>query len=97
LKACFARRVRRYDFPDKDGAGKVFTHKLRELIKIVKLTEELSEAEHHNLRFSAGWSLVCKWNEESRYSSWTRGEAEAIIDAIARRKDGVLPWIKRYW
>jgi hypothetical protein len=27
----------------------------------------------------------------------TRNEAEAIIDAITRRNDGVLPWIKRRW
>ena len=37
------------------------------------------------------------WTEQSRYSVRTKNEAEAIIDAITRRKDGVLPWIKRRW
>lgn len=97
LKACFAKGVRRYDFPDKEGAGKIFTHKFSELVKLSKLNGELSREEQANSKFSAGWELVCKWTEESRYSVWTRDDAEAILDAIVRRRDGVLPWIKRRW
>jgi HEPN domain-containing protein len=97
LKACFAKGVKRYDFPDKDGAGKIFTHKFRDLVKLAKLSDELSQREQANSKFAAGWDLVCKWTEESRYSAWTRDDAEAILDAIVRRKDGVLPWIKRRW
>jgi HEPN domain-containing protein len=97
LKACFAKGVNRYDFPDRDGAGKVFTHKFRELVKLAKLNDELSKAEQVNSKFAAGWELACKWTEESRYSTWTGDDAHAILDAIARRKDGVLPWIKQRW
>ncbi|HEU5341542.1 HEPN domain-containing protein [Edaphobacter sp.] len=97
LKACFSKGVKRYDFPDRDSAGKVFTHKFRDLVRLAKLSDELSRAEQENSKFSAGWDLVCKWTEESRYSAWKRDDAEAILDAIMRRKDGVLPWIKQRW
>jgi len=96
LKACFAKGIKRYDFPDRDGAGKIFTHKLRELIKLAKLNNELAQAEDANAQFASGWNTVCQWTEESRYSVWTKADAEGILDAIMRR-DGVLPWIKRHW
>jgi hypothetical protein len=96
LKACFAKGVRRYDFPDRKNAGKVFTHKLSELIVLANLNAELLSAIQASSKFSAGWELVSKWTEEGRYSTWTRDDAEAIIEAIAE-KEGVLPWIKRHW
>ena len=97
MKACFAKGIKRHDFPDKESAGKVFTHKLKELIRLAKLNSELSQAEQTNPQFASGWDMVCRWTEESRYSTWTRSDAEAILDAIMRRKDGVLPWIKQRW
>lgn len=97
LKACFAKSVKRFDFPDKSRAGKVFTHKLTDLAELANLKKELIAATQSNLKLGSGWSEVCKWSEESRYSAWTREDAEAILDAITRRKDGVLPWIKRRW
>jgi HEPN domain-containing protein len=98
LKACFARSVKRYDFPDKKGAAKVFTHKLPELVTLADLDAALLGARKSSQNFAAGWDAVCKWTEESRYSSLlAKGDAEELLDAIVRRKDGVLPWIKRHW
>ena len=97
LKACFAKGVKRFDFPDKTRAGKVFTHKLTDLAELADLKKELSAATQLNVRLGSAWSEVCKWSEEKRYSVSTRQEAEAILDAITRRKDGVLPWIKQRW
>jgi HEPN domain-containing protein len=97
LKARFAKGVKRYDFPDRKGAGKIFTHKLGELVTLANLDAELLVAIQASSRFASGWELVCKWTEEGRYSGWTRDDAEAILEAIAGRKDGVLPWIKRHW
>jgi hypothetical protein len=97
LKACFAKGVKRHDFPDKNTAGKIFIHKLAELAKLANLEAELLTARKTNSKFAAGWELVCRWTEESRYSTWTKNDAEAMLDAIARRRDGVLPWIKRHW
>jgi len=97
LKACFAKAVKRFDFPDKSRASKVFTHKLTDLIELANLKKELSAETQSNVRLGSGWSEVCKWSEEKRYSLSTREEAEAILDAITRRRDGVLPWIKQRW
>jgi HEPN domain-containing protein len=96
LKACIAKDVKRFDFPNKN-VQKIFTHKLNELIVLSGLKDELHSATRSNLKFSAGWDLVEKWTEESRYSVRTKDDAEAIIEAITRTKDGVLPWIKRRW
>ena len=97
LKACFAKAVKRYDFPDRKGAGRVFTHNLAELVTLASLDVDLLAARQANSRFAAGWELVRRWTEESRYSTSTKNEAEEMLNAIAKRKDGVLPWIKLHW
>lgn len=96
LKACFAKGVKRYDFPDRKGTGRVFTHKLEDLVTVANLDAELLAAIRASSKFAAGWEMVRKWTEEGRYTSWTRDDADAIIEAIAER-EGVLPWIKRHW
>jgi HEPN domain-containing protein len=96
LKACFAKTVKRHDFPDRDGAGKVFTHKFRDLIKIAGLSADLDLAKM-DAKFATSWELVCSWTEESRYATWTKADAEEILSAIVRRRDGVHPWIKQRW
>jgi hypothetical protein len=97
LKACFARNVKRYDFPDKSRAGKIFTHKLAELARLANLDADLATAMTTNSKLDGSWLLACNWSEDSRYFVWTRNEAEAIINAVAGKRDGVLPWIKRRW
>jgi hypothetical protein len=87
----------RFDFPDKSRTSKVFTHRLTDLAELANLKKELSAETQTNVRLGSSWSEVCKWSEEKRYSASTLEEAEAILDAITRRKDGVLPWIKRRW
>jgi hypothetical protein len=84
VEGVFAKAVKRYDFPDRKGAGRVFTHNLAELVTLASLD-------------AAGWELVRRWTEESRYSISTKSEAEEMLSAIAKGKDGVFPWIKRHW
>jgi HEPN domain-containing protein len=94
LKACIAKGVQRYDFPDKSLAHKSYVHVLGDLVKLADPNSELAIA---NPKLEASWNLAKSWTEQSRYSIRTKNEAEAIIDAIARRNDGVLAWIKRRW
>lgn len=97
LKACFAKGVRRYDFPDKNRSDKIFIHRLPELVRLVNLDADLAAAKQANSKFAASWLLASNSTEESRYSIWTKNEAEAIIRAITGKNDGVLSWIKRHW
>jgi HEPN domain-containing protein len=97
LKACFAKEVKRFDFPDKGTTNKLHTHDLTALVELANLKKERTAATQVNKRFEAGWNIVFGWSEQSRYSSSTRDDAEAILNAITRRKDGVLPWIKQRW
>jgi HEPN domain-containing protein len=97
LKACIAKSVQRYDFPDKSLAHESYVHDLGKLVKLADPNSELANATRLNPRLDASWNLAKSWTEQSRYSVRTRNEAAAIIDAIARRNDGVLAWIKRRW
>jgi hypothetical protein len=97
LKACFAKSVQRYDFPDKNRAAKIFIHKLSELAKLANLDSELAAATQPGSKLAGSWLLVCNWTEESRYATWTKDQAEGIIEAIVGRTSGVLPWIKQRW
>ena len=96
LKACYAKSVQRHDFPDK-RVRQVFTHDPVELTRLAGLNDELQMAVRSSRNFAAAWEVVCKWSEDSRYTVSARQDAEALFDAINRRKDGVLPWVKRYW
>jgi HEPN domain-containing protein len=98
LKACFAKGVQRYDFPDKGRSDKVFNHDFKALASLAKIRDDLDAAIKINPAFASCWSTVNQWSEESRYSLvLTKVDAEEILDAILRRKDGVLPWIKQRW
>lgn len=97
FKACFARGVRRFDFPDRNAAGKVFTHRLVELARLAGVDAELNTAAQRSSKFQKNWIFVCSWTEESRYSLWNKTEAREMLDVISNRRDGVLPWIKRRW
>jgi len=97
LKACIAKSVQRYDFPDKSLAQKSYVHDLKDLLRLADPNSVLGVDILSNPKLDASWNLTKDWTEQSRYSVRTRNEAEAIIDAITRRNDGVLPWIKRRW
>jgi hypothetical protein len=97
VEGVFAKAVKRYDFPDRKGAGRVFTHNLAELVTLASLDADLLAARQASSRFAADWELVRRWTEESRYSISTKSEAEEMLSAIAKGKDGVFPWIKRHW
>ena len=84
-------------FPDKNRAGKIFTHRLPELAKLANVEAELALATKGNPRLSGAWLLVSNWTEESRYSVWGKAECQEMLAAITAGKDGVLPWIKQRW
>jgi hypothetical protein len=47
--------------------------------------------------FERHWNVVCDWSEESRYNLSISGEdAVDLYNAITRRRNGVMTWL-RHW
>jgi HEPN domain-containing protein len=98
LKACVAKQVRRYDFPDRKLANEVFTHDLEKLMSLAGLAPELKKEMETNKHLELNWAVVKDWSESSRYEiGITEAQARDLYSACTARKDGVLNWIKRRW
>ncbi len=98
LKACIAKRVKRYDFPSSANFSReVFTHRLVDLVRHAELREALADKIVDSSEFELNWGVVAGWSEESRYDQKTRREAEALLNAITDVPDGVMAWIRLNW
>ncbi len=97
LKACIAKRTRRYEFPDKRVVMESYTHDLTKLVRVAGLKPSLEQEILRSPAFEANWAVVKEWDVDSRYRRPTRREAEDLYSAIVNRKDGVLRWIRQHW
>jgi hypothetical protein len=98
LKACIARQVRRYDFPDKKVVSDSYTHDLTKLVGIAGLKTRLESALASDRSFELNWTVVRDWSEEDRYNSAiSRVEARDLYSAITARRTGVMTWLRNYW
>jgi hypothetical protein len=98
IKACIAKQTRRFDFPSKNIAPKVFVHDLQVLVKLAGLWPDLERDLKVNPAFQLNWAIVKDWSEESRYDrTITRAQARDLYSACTSRKNGVLPWIRQRW
>jgi len=96
LKACIAKKTKRYEFPPKNTSG-IYTHKLGELYVSAGLKNYFDNEISKNNNFKNNWSYVKGWNEESRYELKTQKDAVDIINAINDPNEGILQWIRKYW
>lgn len=60
LKACIAKKTKRYDFPDKNLHKGVFTHDLALLLMLAKLELALESEEDRDPAFRFNWYTVKK-------------------------------------
>jgi hypothetical protein len=98
LKACVAQQIKRHTFPPRsDFSQKIFTHNLDELVRLAKLDDSRRSQMNASPGFKTNWELVVKWNEQARYTRWTRGDALGLFQAVTDVPDGVLEWIKTHW
>lgn len=98
LKACIAKQTKRHDFPpDQKRVNRIYTHDLGVLLNAAELGKELAKSTQADAELNASWGIVKEWSESSRYASRTAHEAEQLLDALADRKHGVIPWFKRRW
>ncbi len=98
LKACIAKRVGRYDFPDRKLANESYTHNLKELLEGPARLKQLMQTAARADPFLAGnWTTVQRWSEQSRYEQRSQQEAEDLYNAAMDRQHGVFPWVRQYW
>jgi len=98
LKACIAKETARFDFPpDRRRTEEIYKHSAPELLKAASLQSFLKAAADLDPKLRSNWKIVGDWSEQSRYRNFSRVDAEGMIEAVANRNHGVLPWIKQYW
>lgn len=98
LKACIARRTRRFDFPSKQIVQKVFVHDLELLVKAAGLKADLDRDLRANEALEVNWAIAKDWSEESRYRlDITRAQARDLYSACTSRRNGVLLWVRQRW
>jgi HEPN domain-containing protein len=94
LKACIAKKTRKYDFPDKKIVDKSWTHELHQLLKHSGLEREMSK----NAALELNWTIVKDWNTKARYRhDISELNARDLYLAVTAKRDGVLSWLKKYW
>ncbi|MDO9048651.1 MAG: DNA-binding protein [Methylobacter sp.] len=97
LKACIAKQVKEFDFPDKKLANDSYTHKLADLVITAGLKQKLAEQENQNEAFKLNWAIVIEWSEDSRYKfAIKKQDAHDLFNAITDNESGILPWLKKY-
>ena len=97
LKACIAKGTRKHDFPDKKRVDSSHTHSLRELVKLANLEDMRLQEANQYPAFRNNWDVVEAWSEQSRYRRHDEQSAQILVDAVDKRNQGVIAWVKRYW
>ena len=83
--------------PPKEFVKDFYQHDLKNLLAVAGLEQERKQQERDNPEFMAGWGVVSKWSEESRYREWDETNARAMVESVADATNGVLPWIQKFW
>ena len=96
LKACIAKKTRRFDFPEKTRVLQSYSHSLRDLLRVAGREGVMVTDSGASKALGDNWTIVRDWDESSRYAQWTQAQAEAMLAAISGR-NGVLPWLARRW
>src|SRR4051812_7843170 len=67
LKACIAKRVQQYDFPEKRKVEQSWSHDLVKLVGTAELEVALTAEVQQTQGFAKNWNVVKDWNESKRY------------------------------
>jgi hypothetical protein len=98
LKACIAKTVAEFEFPDREIFQSAWTHKIKELVGVAGLTAVLKADCTGNAVLESNWALAMQWKPEVRYRPFvSERDATGLYRAIAARNHGVLQWIRRHW
>lgn len=98
LKACVAKQVKRYDFPDRKLANEAFVHDLEKLMRVAGLAPAFDKDRRINRALELNWAVVKDWSETGRYElGITEAQARDLYTACTEPRNGILPWIKKRW
>jgi len=97
LKACFAKKTKEYDFPDKALVNQAYTHNLAQLVRVAGLDGDLQQEIQSDPVFEINWLVVKDWSEEARYQRHAERKVRDFYRAIVDRRKGVLTWLKGHW
>ncbi len=97
IKACIAKRTRRYEFPERDRVVESYTHDLAKLIRTAGLQAELNRDVAGDPAFARACNYVKDWTVDSRYAGNSRQAAETLYQAVTTRNSGMLRWIRKHW
>ncbi len=98
LKACIARKSKRFDFPDRRMVNDSYTHDLEKLLRVSGLLDVYEEERQANPQLEINWSIVKQWSEEARYiADITDAQAKEFYLAVIARQGGVLTWLRKWW
>jgi len=97
-KACIAKNIKQYDFPNKELLKNSYTHDLSKLIGAAGLKQALEKQEEKDGDFKLNWGIAKDWSTSTRYSYVIkRTKVEVLFNAITHDKSGILTWLKTYW
>jgi HEPN domain-containing protein len=98
LKACIAKNIKRFHFPDRNFGTKCYTHDLKGLISSANLDQELNREKISDPVFDRYWTIVKDWKSDIRYYDGIEGnKAIDLYKSVSDRTHGVLKWVKKYW
>lgn len=98
LKACIAKQIQQYEFPDKKFILDSYTHDLDKLLNISGLKNQLIAASNVNPDLDINWSIIKDWTVDSRYDYGIgKNKAKDLYEAIQHNVNGLLTWLRERW
>ncbi|HEV2489120.1 MAG TPA: hypothetical protein VGT03_04875 [Candidatus Acidoferrales bacterium] len=97
LKACIAKKTRRFEFPEKSVVNQSYSHDLNKLLAVAGLEASIDDLSVTNQDIATNWAVVKDWTIESRYQNHDAKKASDLCKAITDRTNGVLKCIQQYW
>jgi hypothetical protein len=98
LKACIAKQIRRYDFPDRRLVTDSYTHDLEKLLNISGMKNAMQSETQTHPNLAVNWAIVKDWSEQSRYNNnISEIMARNFFSAVTEKSSGVLSWLRKRW
>lgn len=99
LKACIAKKTRRYDFPpERKDYEEIYTHDLVKLLKQSGQEIAFQKACKTDRILDQNWTTVKDWKETSRYDlNISSSRSRDLYVALNQNSHGVLKWLKKWW